>query len=333
MTGRIALAALALFATAHRTSRAPIVLKFSHVAALETPKAEAAEFFKRRAEELTGGRVRIEVHPDGALHGDKNEIAALQLGVVELLAPSLSKLSRLGIAEFDLFDLPFLFSDYPQVRAVTDGRIGEQLFEQLEAEGIRGLAYWDDGFRVFSANGPLRNVDDYRGLQLRIEPSQVLEAQVLALGALPRMLPLPDVQTALRAGVVDGIEDSMSNLCMQRIHEVQEHIALTRHGYAGYAVIANKKFWDALPPEIRRKLAQASKESARYANRIAKENDDECLANVEAAGTTEVHASTAEERLALKQALLPVHQQLEEHIGKELLREVYQAVRFDPHAP
>ncbi len=308
----------------------PIVIKFSHVVAVDTPKGQAAEFFKRRAEELTRGRVKVEVHPNSTLYKDREEIEALQLGAVQMLAPSLSKFGPFGVREFEVFDLPFLFADHGALRKVTEGPVGKALLRKLEPKGIVGLAYWDNGFKSFSAGRPLRAPKDFRGVKMRIQSSTVLDAQMRALGALPRVLAFSDVYPALRAGVVDGTENPISNLYTQRMHEVQKHLTLTRHGYLGYAVIVNKRFWDDLPGDVRGRLEQAMDEATAYANRIAREKNEEDLARVRAAGTTEVHTPTPEERLALKRALVPVHASMEERIGEELIRAIYDATSFEP---
>jgi C4-dicarboxylate-binding protein DctP len=308
----------------------PIVLKFSHVVAVDTPKGRAAEFFKRRAEELTGGRVRVEVHPNSSLYKDRDEIEALQLGAVQMLAPSLSKFAPLGVKEFEVFDLPFLFSDQAALRKVTEGPVGRDLLNRLEAKGIVGLAYWDNGFKSFSAQRPLRTPADFRGLKIRIQPSVVLDAQMRALGALPQVLAFSDVYPALRAGIVSGAENPISNVYSQRMHEVQPHLTLTEHGYLGYATIVNKRFWDGLPSDVRAQLERAMAEATEYANRIAREKNEEDLARVRAAGTTVVHVPTPEERLALKRALVPVHAQVQDRIGADLLRAIYRATSFDP---
>jgi C4-dicarboxylate-binding protein DctP len=319
-----------LACTAAAPAAPPIVLRFSHVVAVDTPKGQAAEFFRRRAEELTGGRVRVEVFPNSTLYKDREEIEALQLGAVQMLAPSLSKFGPLGLGEFEVFDLPFIFKDYAALRKVTQGPVGKALLAKLEAKGIVGLSYWDNGFKCFSGPRPLRAPADFRGLRMRIQPSVVLDAQMRALGALPQVMAFSDVYPALRAGVVDGTENPISNLYTQRMHEVQRHLTLTNHGYLGYATIVNKRFWDGLPGDVRRQLEQAMSEATEYANRIAKEKNDEDLARVKAAGTTEVHAPTPAERLALEKALLPVHAQVADRIGRELIGSIYRATGFDP---
>jgi C4-dicarboxylate-binding protein DctP len=325
-----AAAALGLALAGGARADAPIVLKFSHVVALDTPKGRAAEFFKRRAEELTRGRVRVEVFPNSTLYKDREEIEALQLGAVQMLAPSLSKFGPLGVREFEVFDLPFLFSDHAALRKVTEGPVGRELLAKLEPRGILGLAYWDNGFKAFSAQRPLRTPADFRGVKMRIQSSAVLDAQMRALGALPQILAFSDVYPALRAGVVEGTENPISNLYTQRMHEVQKHLTLSAHGYLGYAVIVNRRFWDELPGDVRRQLERALSEATEYANRIAREKNDEDLARVRAAGTTQVYEPTPAERLALKKALVPVHHQLEQRVGLDLLQAIYRATSFDP---
>jgi C4-dicarboxylate-binding protein DctP len=338
LRGRLALAAAALVAVvvspfALGGGEPPIVLRFSHVVAVDTPKGQAAEFFKRRAEERTKGRVRVEVYPNSTLYKDREEIEALQLGAVQMLAPSLSKFGPLGVKEFEAFDLPFLFADHAALRRVTEGEVGKALLARLEAKGIVGLAYWDNGFKAFSAGRPLRTPADFRGLRMRIQSSTVIEAQMRALGALPQVMAFSDVTPALRAGVVDGTENPISNLYTQRMHEVQRHVTLSNHGYLGYAAIVNKRFWNGLPDDVRRELEGAMAEATAYANRIAREKNEEDLARVRAAGTTVVHEPTPAERLALKRALVPVHAQVEERIGRDLLRALYRATGFDPERP
>lgn len=326
--GLLALAATLLGPVPSARAEPPIVLKFSHVVAADTPKGRAARFFARRAGELTGGRVRVEVYPDGTLYRDRDEIEALQLGAVQMLAPSLSKFGRLGVRDFEVFDLPFLFGDQAALRRVTEGPVGRALLDRLGPRGILGLAYWDNGFKCFSANRPLRRPEDFRGLKVRIQPSAVIDAQMRALGALPRILAFGDVGPALRAGIVDGAENPISNFFTQRMHEVQRHLTLTNHGWLGYAVVVNARWWEGLPGDVRRRLRQALDEATAYEIRIAAEQNAEDLARVRAAGTTEIHVPTPEERLALKRALLPVHRKAAARIGEELLEEVYAAAGF-----
>jgi C4-dicarboxylate-binding protein DctP len=308
----------------------PIVIKFSHVVAQDTPKGKAAEFFKKRAEELTKGRVKVDVYANSTLYKDKEELEQLQIGAVQMLAPSLAKFGPLGAKEFEVFDLPYIFDGYPELHKVTQGPVGASMLAKLEPKGIKGLAFWDNGFKSFSANKPLKSPADFKGLKMRIQSSKVLDAEMRALGAIPQVMAFSEVYQALQTGVVDGTENPHSNLYTQKMHEVQKHITLSEHGYLGYAVITNKKFWDGLPADVRRQLEQAMKESTDHANKIAKEENDNALENVRKSGKTEIHKPTAAERLALKKALLPVHKEMESRIGKETIGAVYKATGFNP---
>jgi C4-dicarboxylate-binding protein DctP len=309
--------------TAPALAQEPIVIKFSHVVAPDTPKGKAAERFKALAEQATGGRVKVEVYPNSQLYKDKEELEALQLGAVQMLAPSLAKFGPLGAREFEVFDLPYIFPTKEVLRRVTEGKIGEMLFKKLETKGLTGLAYWDNGFKVLSANRPLHTPADVKGLKLRIQSSKVLDAQMRALGALPQVMAFSEVYQALQTGVVDGTENPPSNMFTQKMHEVQKHVTVTDHGYLGYAVIVNKKFWDGLPADVRTALDGAMKEATRYANEIAQKENDDSLEAIRASGRTEIYVPTAEEKAAWRQALIPVHKDVEARVGKDLIEAIY----------
>ena len=308
----------------------PIVIKFSHVVANDTPKGHAADYFKKKAEELTKGRVKIEVYANSTLYKDKEEMEALQIGAVQMLAPSLAKFGPLGVKEFEVFDLPYIFDGYDDLHKVTQGPMGRMLLDKLESKGVRGLAYWDNGFKSFSANKPLQTPGDFKGLKMRIQSSKVLESQMRSLGSLPQVLAFSEVYQALQTGVVDGTENPISNLYTQKMHEVQKHLTLTDHGYLGYAVITNKKFWDALPADIRKQLEDAMEQSTRYANQIAKMENEKSLEAVKKSGKTTVYTPTAAERLAIKKVMIKSHSEMESRIGKELIQSVYKETGFDP---
>lgn len=301
----------------------PIVIKFSHVVAPSTPKGKAAERFKELAEAKTKGRVRVELYPNSQLYKDREEMEALQLGAVQMLAPSLSKFGPLGVRDFEVFDLPYIFPNKETLYRVMDGDIGRKLFAKLESKDIVGLAYWDNGFKQMSANRPLHNVEDFKGLKMRIQSSKVLEAQMRALGASPQVMAFSEVYTALQQGVVDGTENPVSNLYTQKMHEVQKHLTISDHGYLGYAVITNKRFWEGLPKDIRAALTQAMSEATVYERDIAQKENDESLAKVKAAGTTTVYVLPLKDRLAWQKVLLPVHREFEEIIGKDLIYAIY----------
>lgn len=321
---RLVLAALLFAATASVLAADPIVIKFSHVVATDTPKGKAADKFRQLAEKYTSGRVRVELYPNSQLYKDREEMEALQLGAVQMLAPSVSKFGPLGVREFEVFDLPYLFPDSETVDRVTDGEIGKALFARLEPRGIRGLAYWDNGFKQFSANRPLREPKDFRGLKMRIQSSKVLEATMRQLGALPQVMAFSEVYSALQQRVVDGTENPVSNLFTQKMHEVQSHLTISDHGCLVYAVIVNRKFWEGLPVDTRAQLEKAMRETTVYERAIAKKENEDALAAVRAAKKTEVYMLGDAERKRWREALLPVHAKFEQVVGKENLQAIYQ---------
>ncbi len=303
-------------------AQAPIVIKFSHVVATDTPKGQAAERFKVLAEKATNGRVKVEVYPNSQLYKDKEELEALQLGAVQMLAPSLAKFGPLGAKEFEVFDLPYIFPTKQALYNVTEGPIGKSLLAKLEPKGITGLAFWDNGFKIMSSNKPMHMPADFKGMKMRIQSSKVLEAQMRALGANPQVLAFSEVYQALQTGVVDGTENPPSNMYTQKMHEVQKHVTMSNHGYLGYAVIVNKKFWDGLPADIRTQLEKAMADATTFEKAIAQRDNDMAMDAIKKAGKTTIYNLTPAEQTAWRNALLPVHKEMEGRIGKELISSI-----------
>ena len=301
----------------------PILIKFSHVVATDTPKGKAAEKFKELAESYTKGAVKVEVYPNSLLYKDREEMEALQLGAVQMLAPSLSKFGTLGVRDFEIFDLPYIFPNKATLYRVMDGEIGQRLFAKLENKGIKGLAYWDNGFKQMSANRPLKNVEDFKGLKMRIQSSRALDAQMRVLGAIPQSMALADAYNALKTGAVDGTENPVSNLYTQKMHEVQKYLTISDHGYLGYAVIVNQAFWDGLKPDIRVQLEKAMRDATAYERQIAQDENDGALGKVRASGKMNIYILPNEGRRAWQQALLSVHEQFAEVVGWDTIQAIY----------
>lgn len=303
------------------TAQQPIVIKFSHVVSPDTPKGKGSLKFQELAEKYTGGKAKVEVYPNSQLYKDKEELEALQLGAVQMLAPSLAKFGPLGVREFEVFDLPFILPDKAALARVTTGPVGKGLFEKLEPKGIKGLAYWDNGFKIMTSNKPMHKVADFQGLKMRIQSSKVLEAQFRALGAIPQVLAFSEVYQAMQTGVVDGNENTPSNCYTQKMNEVQKHATISNHGYIGYAVIVNKKFWDGLPADIRTQLEKAMAEATEYSNGIAQQENDEAIEAMKKAGKTTFYELTAAEKEEWKKALEPVTQDMATRVGKDLIEQ------------
>jgi C4-dicarboxylate-binding protein DctP len=322
-----ATAALALSLTGPAQAQSPIVIKFSHVVAPDTPKGKGAVKFQELAEKYTNGKVKVEVYPNSSLYKDKEELEALQLGAVQMLAPSNSKFGPIGIKEFEVFDLPFVVPDKAALRRVTDGALGKRLLKLLEPKGMVGLAYWDNGFKLMSANKPLREPGDFKGLKIRIQSSKVLELQMRSLGALPQVMAFSEVYQALQTGVVDGQENTPSNMYTQKMHEVQKYTTLSDHGYIGYVVVVNKKFWDGLPADVRANVEKAMAEATKYSNEISEKENAEAMEDMKKSGKTQFISLTAEQKAHWKQALTPVYKDAEARVGKSLIEEFEKATK------
>jgi C4-dicarboxylate-binding protein DctP len=314
---------LALAATVASTSPAmaqqPIVIKFSHVLARDTPKGKGAEHFKALAEKATNGRVKIELYPNSTLYKDKEELEALQLGAVHMLAPSFSKFGPLGVKEFETFDLPYVFQDKSVLNTVTGGPIGDGLLKKLESKGITGLAFWNSGFKVMTSNRPLHAPADFKGLKMRIQSSKVLDAQMRALGANPQVTTMSEVYQSLQTGVVDGQENTPSNIFTQKMFEVQKHLTVSNHGYIGWVVVVNKKFWDSLPADIRSALSGAMRDATRYTNAISEQDNEAALAAIRKSGKTEIYVLNNKEAAEWRRVLLPVQKEMSARVGTEVL--------------
>ncbi len=304
---------------------APINIKFSHVVAPDTPKGLAAQKFKALAEKLSNGRVQVQIYPNSQLYKDKEEIEALQLGAVQMLAPSLSKFGPLGTREFEAFDLPYIFPDKAALYRVMDGPVGKGLLAKLESKGIHGVAFWDNGYKQIHSNKPVKTVADLKGLKLRIQSSKVLDAQMRALGVSPQVLAFGEIYTALQTGTVDGGENTLSNIFTQKMHEVQKHLTISDHGYIGYGVIFNKKFWDGLPADIRAILEQAMKEATAFERQVAQQENVRALAGIRAHKKTAVYVLSDAERKAWRQAFQAIYPSFEKIVGRDTIVAMQQA--------
>jgi C4-dicarboxylate-binding protein DctP len=322
--GLMALATFVLPAAAQQ----PIVIKFSHVVADDTPKGKGALKFKELAEKYTNGRVKIEVYPNSTLYKDKEEIEALQLGSVQMLAPSTAKFAPLGVKEYEALDLPWLFKDDATYAAAMKGPVGQWLFKKLEAKGIIGLAYWDNGFHMASANRPLINPSDFQGLKIRISGSKIADQYFRELGSIPQIMAFSEVYQALQTGVVDGCENTPSNYLTQKFHEVQKHITVSNHAHLQYAVIVNSKFWNGLPDDVRGQLNKAMDEATDYTNSIARKENEDALAEIKKSGKTTLHYLTDEQRAAWQKAMAPTYKWAKGRVGQEVLDLVYKELNI-----
>ena len=312
--------AVALSFSVGAYAQGPMVIKFSHVVAEATPKGQGALKFKEIAEKLLPGKVQVQVFPSSQLFGDAKEVEALLLGDVQFIAPSLSKFDRYT-KKIQLYDLPFLFDDIEAVDRFQQSKDGQDLLGSMKNRNLLGLAYWHNGMKQLSSNrDKLERPEDVKGLKFRIQASDVLEAQFRALGANPQKMAFSEVYQALQTGVVDGQENTWSNMYSQKFYEVQKTIANTNHGVIDYMVVTNAKWWDGLPEDVRKGLKQAMDEATAYANKMANDFNERDRKLIADAGKAKIQALTKEDVAAWRKAMEPVWQKFEGDIGKDLIQ-------------
>jgi len=297
----------------------PIVIKFSHVVAENTPKGQGALMFKKLVEERLAGKVEVQVYPNSSLFGDGKEMEALLLGDVQLIAPSLAKFEHYSKG-VQVFDLPFLFDDIAAVDRFQKGEAGQQLLRSMEDKNITGLGYWHNGMKQLSANKPLREPKDARGLKFRVQASAVLDEQFKAVRANPRKMSFAEVYQGLQTGVVNGAENPYSNIYSQKMHEVQKYITESNHGLLDYMVITNTKFWNGLPADVRGELEKILDEVTVAVNKQADELNQADKQRIIDAGTTEIIDLTPEQREMWREAMKPVWKKFEGEIGADLIK-------------
>jgi len=309
LTAALLTAAAALPATA-----APIIVKFSHVVAENTPKGKAARLFEKLAEDRLPGKVDVQIFPNSQLYGDNDELLALLKNDVQLVAPALSKFSKFTDV-LQIYDLPFLFEDLAAVDCFQNKPEGQAMLQAMQKKSIVGLAYWHNGMKQLSAKRPLRAPADAAGRKFRIMSSDVLEAQFEALDANPQKLAFSEVYLALQTGTVDGQENTWSNTYSQKFHEVQPHITESNHGVLDYMVVTNQRFWNGLPADVREGLEQALAEATAAQNAFAQEENDKARAAIVASGRSQILQLTDAERRPWVEAMRPVWKKFESDVG------------------
>jgi C4-dicarboxylate-binding protein DctP len=300
-------------------AQSPIVVKLSHVVAEQTPKGQASMKFKELAEKKLPGKVTVQVFPSSQLFGDAKELEALLLGDVQFIAPSLSKFDRYT-KKIQVYDLPFLFDDIDAVDRFQAGPKGQELLKSMVSRGLLGLGYWHNGMKQLSTNkDKLTRPEDVKGLKFRIQASDVLEAQFRALGANPQKMAFSEVYQALQTGVVDGQENTWSNIYSQKFHEVQKTIAETNHGVIDYMVVTNAKWWEGLAPDVRKGLSEAMAEATTYGNKIADDFNAADRKKIADAGKAKIQKLSKEDVAAWRKSMEPVWKKFEGDIGRDLI--------------
>ena len=302
------------------------VLKFSHVVSANTPKGKAAVYFEKRLEELTNKQIDVQIYPSSQLYKDNAVLKAIKLNSVQMAAPSFSKFGKI-VPQLALFDLPFLFKDIDQLHRVQDGIVGDKLKKLVSDKGYIALNFWDNHFKqLSSAKKALIVPADAKGQKFRIMSSKVLEAQFHALDANPQMMPFSEVYSGLQQGVIDGQENTISNIYTKKFYEVQKYLTITNHGYLGYLVVMSDKFWNSLPADLQAHVTTAINDATikerEYAEELNNSQLKELEAYAEKTGKLEIFTLTQDQKDAWKSAVSKIYPEFYDTsvIGEELIK-------------
>ena len=326
LIGLAVTAALAVSATPVFANCDPgeIVIKFSHVTNTDKhPKGIAAALLEKRVNEQMNGKACMQVFPNSTLYDDKKVLEAMLSGDVQLAAPSLSKFEKFT-KKFRIFDLPFVFEDVAAVDRFQNSADGEKLLNSMKRRGLKGLAFWHNGMKQMSANRPLLMPEDAKGLKFRVQASDVLVAQFEQLGASPQKMSFKEVYGGLQTKVIDGQENTWSNIYGKKFFEVQDGVTETNHGILDYLLVTSSKWWDGLPEDVRTQLATIIKEVTAERNAESTKVNNANKQNVIDAGSV-VRTLTPEQRQAWVEAMKPVWQQFEKDIGADLMEAALKA--------
>lgn len=303
------------------TDSKPIIIKFSHVTAIDSVKGKAAVRFAELVEEKTGGKAKVEVYPSSQLYGDNDELDALVSGNVHMIAPSVTKMVKLD-PRWQYVDMPFLFENQDHARKFFTSDVAKTILnsDQLAANDIMGLVFWENGFKHFMNNKhPLQKPEDFKGVKFRAQAGKVLESQFHALGAGSATISFGETYAALQQGTVDGTENAYNNIDTQKYQEVQKYMTISEHGRLDYAIFVNKPFWEKMPEDIRTQVEEALKEATELEWQLANDENEKSLENIKNSGKVEILELTAEERTAIEDALQPVYDEFGDTITPELL--------------
>ena len=295
-----------------------IVIKFSHVTNTDKhPKGIAASLLEKRVNEEMNGKACMQVYPNSTLYNDKKVLEAILNGDVQLAAPSLSKFEKFT-KKFRIFDLPFVFEDVDAVDRFQNSPAGDKLKNAMNRRGLQGLAFWHNGMKQMSASRPLIKPSDASGLKFRVQASDVLVAQFEQLGANPQKMSFKEVYGGLQTKVIDGQENTWSNIYGKKFFEVQDGVTETNHGIIDYLVVTSTKWWKGLPDDVRTQLATILKEVTEIRNGESTNVNNQNKENIIQAGGIVRTLDTAQ-RQAWVDAMKPVWKKFEKDIGKDLM--------------
>jgi C4-dicarboxylate-binding protein DctP len=299
-----------------------IVIRFSHVVGENTPKGLASRKFAKLLKEKTNGYVEVQVFPNGYLYKDGEELDALLQGDIQMIAPATSKITSI-VPEWQVLDLPFAFQDVSEVHEYLSGNLRQKFMNKLKANGVFPLAIWDNGFKQITNNNHLiTSPEDFTSLRFRIMPSPVIKNQFETLGSETHSKSFNEVYQLLEKKSIHGQENTFSNIVSKDLQSLQEYLTVSNHGYLGYVVIVNKKFWDGLPKDVQMVIKETMKEVTEWEVQLAKELNRKNLREIETCSCIEIYELSKQEKQQWEDALKPVYKQFEARFGAEYIEQL-----------
>lgn len=299
-----------------------IVIRFSHVVGEDTPKGQAVRMFAKLMKERTNGKVEVQVFSNSSLYKDSEELDALHQGRVQMIAPALSKLSNV-VPELGIFDLPYLYPDLEGYHKVFDGKIGSVLSDSVAKHNMVPLGYWDSGLKQFTTNlRPIHKPADLAGSSMRIMPSTILDQQFNLLQVKAVQTDFNDVYTALEQGRIQGQENTISNIYSKKFYQVQRYMTLSDHGYLGYLVLIDQKFWNRLPADIRTTMRDTMDEVTRWQRQQSIKIEQDKLKEIEKCNCIQISKLSAADKAEWRKYFQPLYSDMEKRLGSDLFREL-----------
>lgn len=303
-----------------------IIIRFSHVVGEDTPKGQAARYFASLMKEKTNGKVEVQVFANGSLYRDGEEWDALQNGEIQMIAPAMAKLTE-RIPELKIFDLPFFFDNIDQIHELADGTVGTLIYQSAKKQKVVPLSIWDNGFKQFTNRDfPLKKATDFKGLIFRIMPSSVLDHQFAFLGAEAEAINFNDVYQSLDKKVIDGQENTISNIYTKKFYRVQNYLTLSNHGYLGYLVVMNQDFWNQLTPELQKTIKESIAEVTIWQRKKSMELENYQLDLIKACNCIQIDTLEQKEIDRFKAIYSSIYKDLELELNPTFITEVKKVI-------
>lgn len=299
----------------------PRLIRFGYGLNEESVQGRAARFLSQELEKVSDGKLKMRTFGSATLGSDEQMQGALAGGAQEMMVGSTAPLAGM-VKEFGVFDLPFLFNSEKESDAVLDGKVGQDLLKKLEAKGLVGLVYWENGFRnMTNSKHPIVRAEDMQGIKLRVMQNQIALGVFNTLGANAVPMPFSELFTALETRTVDGQENPITTIQSSKFYEVQPFLTITRHVYTPWVVLASKKWWDTLSPDEQKLIRQAAAASRDFERKDSREDSTKAMATLEKAGM-KINTVSPEEVARMRQKVQPVVDKYTQELGPELIKQM-----------